>query len=119
MPAKDSRLRLSAAVCRVRASRCQLFRSCVAVGHSRAFGGTAPRRAKLSRAQPWGAAVRYHLGLPPLLWGPPGWPRQALFDIGHICLYCTGVHLITFLLFSLLVFDASFGAEHAAPARQQ
>jgi len=42
-----------------------------------------------------------------------------LFDIGHICLYCTGVHVITFLLFSLLVFDASFGAEHAVPARQR
>lgn len=38
-----------------------------------------------------------------------------LIDIGHICVYCTGVHVITFLLFCLLVFDASFAGERAAP----
>ena len=29
------------------------------------------------------------------------------FEIRAICLYCTGVHIITFLLFALIVFQAS------------
>ena len=31
-----------------------------------------------------------------------------LFQIQAICLYCTSVHVITFLLFVLVVFDATF-----------
>jgi len=31
-----------------------------------------------------------------------------LIDIGAICLWCTSVHVITFLLFCLIVFDACF-----------
>jgi uncharacterized membrane protein len=36
-----------------------------------------------------------------------------IIELGHICLYCTGVHIITFLLFSLLVFHTTFNAEPA------
>jgi uncharacterized membrane protein len=36
-----------------------------------------------------------------------------IIEIGHICLYCTGVHIITFLLFSLLVFHTTFSSEPA------
>ncbi len=32
-----------------------------------------------------------------------------IIQIGNICLWCTSVHVITFLLFALLVFDASLG----------
>ncbi len=31
-----------------------------------------------------------------------------LVEIGKICEYCTAVHIITFALFALIVFDASF-----------
>jgi uncharacterized membrane protein len=30
-----------------------------------------------------------------------------LIQIGNICLFCTGVHIVTFLMFVLLVYDAS------------
>jgi len=30
-----------------------------------------------------------------------------LVEVGEICPYCTSVHVITFLLFSLIVFQAS------------
>jgi uncharacterized membrane protein len=45
-----------------------------------------------------------------------------LFQIDAICLYCTSVHIITFILFCLIVFDATF--RHAptvanAPARRR
>jgi uncharacterized membrane protein len=45
-----------------------------------------------------------------------------LIEIGNICLYCTSVHVITFLLFVLIVFDATFrsappSVAPAAPAR--
>ncbi len=33
-----------------------------------------------------------------------------IIQIGNICLWCTGVHVITFLLFVLLVFYATLGA---------
>ncbi len=36
-----------------------------------------------------------------------------IIEIGHICLYCTGVHIITFLLFCLLVFHTTFSSEPA------
>jgi uncharacterized membrane protein len=42
-----------------------------------------------------------------------------LIQLGQICLYCTGVHITTFLLFALLVFDSVFRpgpANSAAPA---
>jgi uncharacterized membrane protein len=31
-----------------------------------------------------------------------------LIQIGNICLWCTGVHIVTFFLFALVVFDAVF-----------
>jgi len=31
-----------------------------------------------------------------------------LIQIGNICLWCTGVHIVTFFLFVLVVFDAVF-----------
>jgi uncharacterized membrane protein len=31
-----------------------------------------------------------------------------LIQIGNICLYCSGVHIVTFLLFVLIVFDSVF-----------
>ena len=31
-----------------------------------------------------------------------------LIEIGKLCEYCTAVHIITFALFVLIVFDASF-----------
>jgi uncharacterized membrane protein len=37
-----------------------------------------------------------------------------LLQVDSICLYCTSVHIITFILFSLIVFDATF--RHAPPA---
>ncbi|HEY1641194.1 MAG TPA: vitamin K epoxide reductase family protein [Streptosporangiaceae bacterium] len=37
-----------------------------------------------------------------------------LFQVDSICLYCTSVHIITFILFCLIVFDATF--RHAPPA---
>jgi uncharacterized membrane protein len=30
-----------------------------------------------------------------------------LFEVGNICLYCTSVHILTFLLFVLTVFAAA------------
>jgi uncharacterized membrane protein/thiol-disulfide isomerase/thioredoxin len=49
-----------------------------------------------------------------------------LFSIGAICLWCTGVHIATFLLFGLVVSDASFTwnrtvgrGRRAAAARQR
>jgi uncharacterized membrane protein len=42
-----------------------------------------------------------------------------LFTIGAICLWCTSVHVITFLLFALIVFSAAAGYGNAkAPARR-
>jgi uncharacterized membrane protein len=43
-----------------------------------------------------------------------------LFQIQAICLYCTSVHIITFLLFAVIIFDATF--RHApveAPAARR
>jgi uncharacterized membrane protein len=39
-----------------------------------------------------------------------------LIQIGNICLFCTGVHIVTFLLFALIVFDSVF---RQAPASAQ
>jgi uncharacterized membrane protein len=65
---------------------------------------------------PWGWRLRF-----PLVW----WARigsavvgigfvlyliyAEIIQIGNICLWCTSVHVITFLLFALLVFAASIG----------
>jgi uncharacterized membrane protein len=65
---------------------------------------------------PWGWRLRF-----PLVW----WTRigsavvgigfvlylvyAEIIQIGNICLWCTSVHVITFLLFALLVFAASIG----------
>ena len=40
-----------------------------------------------------------------------------LFTIGSICLYCTSVHVITFLLFVLTAFAAAAWASSPAPPR--
>jgi uncharacterized membrane protein len=42
---------------------------------------------------------------------------RELVSLGHICEYCTSVHIITFLLFALLVYDAtgSKAATRTAP----
>jgi uncharacterized membrane protein len=74
---------------------------------------------------PWGWRLRV-----PLVW----WARigsavvgigfvlylvyAELIQIGNICLWCTSVHVITFLLFALLVFAASIGTTSiATPTR--
>jgi uncharacterized membrane protein len=40
-----------------------------------------------------------------------------LFRINEICLYCTGVHVLTFILFALIVGRAAFSGVRAIPAR--
>jgi uncharacterized membrane protein len=42
-----------------------------------------------------------------------------LITLGEICLWCTSVHVITFLLFALIVFSAAagYGTARAAPRR--
>jgi uncharacterized membrane protein len=41
-----------------------------------------------------------------------------MFDIHAICLWCTSVHVITFILFVLIVFSAAAGYGTAkAPSR--
>jgi uncharacterized membrane protein len=41
-----------------------------------------------------------------------------LFTIGAICLWCTSVHVITFILFALIVFSAAAGyGTRKAPSR--
>jgi len=40
-----------------------------------------------------------------------------LFRINAICLYCTGVHLLTFVLFALIVGRATFSGIRAIPGR--
>ena len=32
---------------------------------------------------------------------------REVISLGHVCPYCTSVHVITFLLFGLLVYDAT------------
>jgi len=68
-------------------------------------------------------------------WPPLGWARfgsvivgmlfvlyliyTELFTLDAICLWCTSVHVITFLLFGLIIFSAAagYGTARAAPAR--
>jgi uncharacterized membrane protein len=73
---------------------------------------------------PWGWRLRV-----PLVW----WARigsavvgigfvlylvyAEIIQIGNICLWCTSVHVITFLLFALLVFAASIRNTDTSPAR--
>lgn len=40
-----------------------------------------------------------------------------LFRINAICLFCTGVHLLTFILFALIVGKAAFSGVQAVPRR--
>jgi uncharacterized membrane protein len=70
---------------------------------------------------PWGWQLRI-----PLVW----WARigsavvgigfvlylvyAEIIQIGNICLWCTSVHVITFLLFALLIFAASLGSSTTA-----
>ena len=42
--------------------------------------------------------------------------REAI-SLGHICEYCTSVHIITFLLFALLVYDATGSRAVTRPTR--
>jgi len=42
-----------------------------------------------------------------------------LIDIGAICLWCTSIHVMTFLLFSLVVFDACFSWGRTADTRSR
>jgi uncharacterized membrane protein len=41
-----------------------------------------------------------------------------LIQIGAICLWCTSVHVATFLIFALVVFHTSFSSSKQAPARR-
>jgi uncharacterized membrane protein len=41
-----------------------------------------------------------------------------LIQIGAICLWCTSVHVATFLIFALVVFYTSFSSRPPAPARR-
>jgi uncharacterized membrane protein len=41
-----------------------------------------------------------------------------LIQIGAICLWCTSVHVATFLIFALVVFHTSFSSSKPAPARR-
>jgi uncharacterized membrane protein len=68
-------------------------------------------------------------------WPVVGWARIAslivgmgfvlyliyteLFTLGQICLWCTGVHVVTFLLFGLTMFAvaAGYGTSRARPGR--
>jgi uncharacterized membrane protein len=40
---------------------------------------------------------------------------RELISLGHICPYCTSVHIITFFLFALIVYDAA-GVTRPGPA---
>ena len=42
-----------------------------------------------------------------------------LIEIGKLCEYCTAVHIITFALFVLIVFDASFRTGTASSAARR
>ncbi|HUD37752.1 MAG TPA: vitamin K epoxide reductase family protein [Streptosporangiaceae bacterium] len=42
-----------------------------------------------------------------------------LVQIGNICLFCTSVHIVTFLMFVLLVYDATSWGMSTAPARRR
>ena len=41
-----------------------------------------------------------------------------LFRIDAICLYCTGVHILTFILFALIVGKVAFSGVKPAPGRR-
>jgi uncharacterized membrane protein len=41
-----------------------------------------------------------------------------LIQIGNICLWCTGVHIVTFFLFALIVFDSVFRQAPVSPVAQ-
>ena len=41
-----------------------------------------------------------------------------VIQIGNICLWCTSVHVLTFLLFALLVYDATSWGMSSAPTRR-
>jgi uncharacterized membrane protein len=42
-----------------------------------------------------------------------------LIQIGNICLFCTSVHVVTFLIFVLLVYDATSWSSSAATAQRR
>jgi uncharacterized membrane protein len=41
---------------------------------------------------------------------------REIVSLGHICPYCTSVHIITFLIFALIVYETS-APRAAIPAR--
>jgi uncharacterized membrane protein len=41
---------------------------------------------------------------------------REVISLGRICPYCTSVHIITFLLFALLVYDATGSRSAIQPA---
>ena len=41
-----------------------------------------------------------------------------MYQIGQICEYCTGVHIVTFLLFCVTVFSAAIWGSAAARSSQ-
>jgi uncharacterized membrane protein len=45
--------------------------------------------------------------------------REIISPGGRICAYCTSVHIITFLLFDLIVFDASGYRPLDSPSRSR
>jgi uncharacterized membrane protein len=68
-------------------------------------------------------------------WPPVGWARfgsvivgmvfvlyliyTELFTLNAICLWCTSVHVITFLLFGLIVFSYAAGYGLPEPTRRR
>jgi uncharacterized membrane protein len=42
-----------------------------------------------------------------------------LIEIGHICIYCTSVHAVTFVMFVLIVFDSTFRRAPVTAATQR
>ena len=75
---------------------------------------------------PWAWRVTW----PPLRWARLGsvvvgmlfvlWLIYAeLFKIGAICLWCTSVHVATFLIFVLVVFHTSFAGSAAPPSARR
>jgi len=78
----------------------------------------APRRGwsgTVQRAIPWVRLGSLIVGMIFVLYLIYG----ELIDIGAICLWCTSVHVVTFLLFCLIVFDACFSWGRTADARRR
>jgi uncharacterized membrane protein len=91
------------------------------------FQGLSPRTSRIQRLVPWAwrvtqreialirlASVIIGMGFVVYL------IYAELYQIGDICEYCTGVHIVTFLLFCITVFSAAIwglGANRESPTR--